>query len=301
MINGIPYGLDKEGKEIYIDDAQTGAACECVCPECGEPLVAKNAGEKKKHHFAHASGTGGTFCFQSWVHTTAKEIFSEMIGQSYKMPNDNTEYIIRDVLLEKKICDVIPDIILLTDNDVIFIEIYVSHALDTAKQKKIIELDVPTVEYNLSKIDRNITKDELRDLLLADDVKVRWSYNHWEKRLYYKQVWIEKNGTPMIPSKRGIILCPMARQYIIGSTKYYQNKVTPNLCKHCVFGTSLKLNKQQYCAWKKDKLPKDFDIAAFLQEWRILDNSEINKYVESFVKKAKRNIEKTEWQRLRRR
>ena len=34
------YGL-KDGKLIYIDEAENGLDCGCVCPSCGKPLIAR--------------------------------------------------------------------------------------------------------------------------------------------------------------------------------------------------------------------------------------------------------------------
>ena len=44
----------KNGKLAFINDADNGLACGCKCTQCGEPLVAKNKGKIKEHHFAHA-------------------------------------------------------------------------------------------------------------------------------------------------------------------------------------------------------------------------------------------------------
>ncbi len=47
------------GELVHVDDAPNGKACGCVCPDpgCGQPLVARNNGKKKIHHFAHIGGT----------------------------------------------------------------------------------------------------------------------------------------------------------------------------------------------------------------------------------------------------
>lgn len=47
------------GELVHVDDAPNGKACGCVCPDpgCSQPLIARNDGKKKIHHFAHIGGT----------------------------------------------------------------------------------------------------------------------------------------------------------------------------------------------------------------------------------------------------
>lgn len=49
------YAVDSQGALAHVDSVANGAACGCVCPSCGQPLVAKNAGGALVHHFAHRS------------------------------------------------------------------------------------------------------------------------------------------------------------------------------------------------------------------------------------------------------
>lgn len=120
-------------RDNYKKDARHGKDCNCVCPECNMPLVAKNGGEIRLHHFAHSSNTKGATCFQTMIHRFAKDIFNE-ITEFKICDRDNRIYKINNVHLETKIQDIIPDIILETDNGIIFVEIYVTHQLDYDKK-----------------------------------------------------------------------------------------------------------------------------------------------------------------------
>ena len=63
----------KDGAGISIEDADRGLKCGCVCPACGEPLVAKK-GTKVMHHFAHHSGSTCEYGYETSLHLMAKDI-----------------------------------------------------------------------------------------------------------------------------------------------------------------------------------------------------------------------------------
>lgn len=68
------YAVNKEGKLQHIDKVANGLQCECFCPYCHhEPLVAKNNGKIKDHHFSHASGNACDYAYESMLHLLAKE------------------------------------------------------------------------------------------------------------------------------------------------------------------------------------------------------------------------------------
>ena len=70
------YGL--KGKEIlHVDTVTNGRDCGCVCPSCAEPLIARNAGRIRRHHFAHASGIECEWAIESQLHLLAKKIYAE--------------------------------------------------------------------------------------------------------------------------------------------------------------------------------------------------------------------------------
>ena len=66
------YAL-KDGEIVSIDDVEKGLKCNCVCPACGEPLVAKK-GEHMMKHFAHHSGHSCEYGYETSLHLAAKDI-----------------------------------------------------------------------------------------------------------------------------------------------------------------------------------------------------------------------------------
>ena len=73
------YGIRNE-KVVSIWDLEErdrGLACDCVCPCCGEKLLAK-LGKKKTRHFAHRnSNCSASAANQTALHLLAKEILQE--------------------------------------------------------------------------------------------------------------------------------------------------------------------------------------------------------------------------------
>lgn len=52
----ITRAIDKTDNVLDIDEVPNGEACGCFCPYCKKPLIAKNGGEIRAHHFAHRPG-----------------------------------------------------------------------------------------------------------------------------------------------------------------------------------------------------------------------------------------------------
>ena len=67
------YAISNDGRFVNVDEVQTGQDCNCICPACKEPLVAKNNGLFRDHHFAHLSGSECEFAHESMLHLLAKE------------------------------------------------------------------------------------------------------------------------------------------------------------------------------------------------------------------------------------
>ena len=72
----LTYGLDSNGRLVHVDDVLRGMACNCTCPGCGAPLIARK-GEKKQHHFAHANGADCAGARMTALHMLAQQIIEE--------------------------------------------------------------------------------------------------------------------------------------------------------------------------------------------------------------------------------
>ena len=69
----LTYAITNDGNLVNVDEVQAGQDCNCVCPACKEPLIAKNNGSIRVHHFAHRSGSECNYAYESMLHLLAKE------------------------------------------------------------------------------------------------------------------------------------------------------------------------------------------------------------------------------------
>ncbi len=73
IVRLLTHALDQDGNTVNVDDVPTGNKCGCFCPSCKEPLVAKNKGLKRTHHFSHSSGNECQYAYESMLHLLAKD------------------------------------------------------------------------------------------------------------------------------------------------------------------------------------------------------------------------------------
>ena len=197
------FGI-QDGKIVEITEVESGLACGCVCPLCGGRLEAVK-GEKRAWHFRHY----GEECNlvnaqQTALHILAKEIIAEekvfmfpgyTIGKAdlnkkyelhYELPEilekytkDSTKINCNSVVCEKRVSDIVPDIIVNVGGKECIIEIAVTHFVDETKRNKIIKIGIPTVEVDLSDyINEPDMREKLKDILVNKVDNKRWVYNH---------------------------------------------------------------------------------------------------------------------------
>lgn len=240
------YAL-KDGNIVSIDEVQSGKDCGCVCPACGDELIARK-GQKRMHHFAHRSNEDCEYGYESSLHLAAKDILSrskKMVippvyvefpqsGKPKELISMEREISIDDVELEKRFDDIIPDIVVYSGDKYFFIEIYVTHPIDDEKLKKLKEKNISTIEIDLSKVKRDISVEELSDILLKASDRKSWKYNAVSEKWYQR---FEKASDKMPLTQRGLALhvdgCPIGIRNWKG--KNYANFVDDCTgCEYCI-------------------------------------------------------------------
>lgn len=243
----------QENKLVSIDQVESGLRCGCICPACGEPLIARK-GTKKRHHFAHRAESTCSNGYETSLHLAAKEILSqakeiilpsvyvtfrsgknaELLSPAFSVPIDRVE-------LEKRFDSIIPDIVIHTGQKKILVEIYVTHPVDEQKLSKLRELGISCMEIDLHDVTFT-TMAELANLLLGDNLNKKWVYNTAADR-YHKLFCSAAQQFKITP--RGFAFhvdhCPIA-------ARTWHGKAYANVIDDCF-----------YCPYNCELIYKDFD------------------------------------------
>ena len=65
----------RHGRLWGVDEVSSGLACDCVCPHCQTPLIAKK-GNRNRHHFAHYKKIDCDGSAETILHILGKQILS---------------------------------------------------------------------------------------------------------------------------------------------------------------------------------------------------------------------------------
>ena len=183
-----PFGL-KGGNLVHIDDVPRGLKCECVCPACGGALIAQK-GRIKAHHFAHAKGEDCAAGYETALHLVAKDLLLErrevalpaveVSFSSYRKPIEIAPERVdslESVQLERRVGEIIPDVLATVGGRKLLIEIRVTHTVDDLKLAKIRRLNLSTVEIDLSNSRSGLSLDELASHVIEPSPRKAWLYN----------------------------------------------------------------------------------------------------------------------------
>lgn len=168
----VPFGLRDE-RMWEPDQVELGLACGCVCPGCGDRLVAKNGGSKKVHHFAHERNSDCATGAECALHFAAKQLIDErkeiylpqvVFQHRYTLDHPFLPVTLRfgnltaltAVSLERQISLLRPDVIATAlDGEQVLIEVAVTHFVDPIKKERAIALGLAMVEFDLSDLHRS--------------------------------------------------------------------------------------------------------------------------------------------------
>lgn len=159
----LPFG-ERGGQLVHIGEVPRGKACDCVCPSCKVPLVARK-GQRLSHHFAHA---GGQACNpETALHVLGKRLLFNRLekglqdglpvlmewecDECHTLHSGNIIKIAAGVALERSWGPCRPDITVLRQEGLpaALVEIVVSHEPEENVFRFAESVGCPVVEFHL--------------------------------------------------------------------------------------------------------------------------------------------------------
>lgn len=212
----LKYGL-KDGELISIEEATNGLECGCICPACGAILIAKQ-GNVNAHHFAHYNATDCEHGKETALHIMGKKVVSEMKKAFFPINNKEHNYgsvkgEIRSysIAVEEKLIDfsIKPDVLLVSGNEQISVEIKVTHAVEEEKKYKLFNANLTTIEIDLSDLIDNYDEEIIRERILSGE-KTKWLYSSLAKNDFLAE-WFGDFKKKRIKGKDStyVLHCPL--------------------------------------------------------------------------------------------
>lgn len=198
----IPFGL-KDHRLFSAGDVANGLSCGCLCPGCGAKLIAKHP-KAKLAHFAHYAEEACSTGYETALHLAAKqalwqrrELYVPSIAARQWLHDGGTGLDAEAVkIIPAKLVTldsveeegrdyegVIPDIVATHKGKLLFVEIAVTHFVDSTKLERLRRIGVPTLEIDLSRCPELPSLDEIEDLVVRESTNRVWLVNPRENSL----------------------------------------------------------------------------------------------------------------------
>lgn len=191
----LPFGL-RDGRLYEPRHVDAGLACRCVCPSCGEALIAKHGDSGKiRPHFAHAAGAACDAGFESAVHLAAKQLIEERRElffpehrchvqhragsqwlEAHEVLEDAGVKDVRDIEVEKAVGRLRPDLTVRVADRRYIIEIAFTHFVDDDKLQRLRVQGDPALEFDVSDL-RVLDFALLEERLFTRSARVKWIYH----------------------------------------------------------------------------------------------------------------------------
>jgi hypothetical protein len=207
----LPFAL-RDGVLVHISEVESGLKCNCICPDCKSPLVARKKEGKVTPHFAHHNGNPDCkHALESALHRLAKDIIEEQKAialPSYGIDHDgrwcllSSERVqsVDSVILEEPVDNFKPDVIAKVKGHKLLIEIAVTHFADEEKRQKIKHKGISAIEIDLSSLNgAQFDRATLTEIIVNQCTHREWLYNSQTENLLkaelIKQQKIEEEET----------------------------------------------------------------------------------------------------------
>lgn len=186
----LAFGQTADGRIVSIRDVVSGRACECVCPACEEPLIARKSGTRPRpraDHFAHARDRACIAALETALHKLAKQILLDALGLTLPAIAAEREGVRRQRYDAKRqtfeagaaevaFPGVVADVVLRRGERALIVEVLVTHASDAEKVAKIRSLETSAMEIDLSKLSRCADPEIVSEAVLVSAPR-KWLFN----------------------------------------------------------------------------------------------------------------------------
>ncbi|MGT3802228.1 competence protein CoiA family protein [Vibrio cholerae] len=183
------WGLSKDGKYKHIRSVDNGLKCDCVCPDCLQPLVA-NQGKVKRWHFSHASNAECKG--ESVIHRLAKQVILDAArsrkallissngGTVYEQDKDGIvhskswyaperQYHIQQAKEEVKLGSQIVDVLCHDrKGNALAVEIFYTHKKSDVDIEKFAKNSVEVIEIDVSRLPWDATYEQIEQAVLLN-------------------------------------------------------------------------------------------------------------------------------------
>ncbi|PCK32645.1 hypothetical protein [Pseudoalteromonas piscicida] len=180
------YALNENKQLVHISDVKNGKACNCVCPECENNLIARNAGRVKAHSFAHEVKELETReCRMTALHLFAQRFVktqSSILLPSHEVVIQNQKFIqppksikINSAEIELSLDKFRIDVALFTEIGPIYIEVKVKSPCTEEKLNFFKSNGLMSMEYDLAPY-IGTSFEVVEEALLIPETIAEWIY-----------------------------------------------------------------------------------------------------------------------------
>ena len=224
---------------VSIEEVENGKECNCLCPHCKAPLIAKNKATKKTKHFAHYRLADCNHGTETALHLMAKNIIAEtcsiFVPYFPKIEYDDMQkgkvVTFEKAAVEEALSSSIRgDVILYSGSSYLNVEIKVTHEVDLDKTIELFNLGIPTIEVDLSDIKSDFTPEIVAERLLTD-THIRLVNSPKCKEVFARLILGEWKKTTHNSNGTHVKDCPLSRKnaYFVD----YSRKGGKNECHEC--------------------------------------------------------------------
>ncbi len=252
----LPYGW-RDGNLVGINDVERGVACGCICPACRAPLVAKK-GNRNVHHFSHFQGVECTGGPETILHLLGKKLLQQagfLTLPPVKLDNGGgilfpARYCRFDrVMLERRVGQVIPDLIVMVGSRRLLIEVAVTHRVDQRKERRLASLGYAALEIDMHQLGGDTSafdEEAFRKELLLGTERKRWLYNPRKQALEAKlRTRSRRRQVRKVRGRKGsyyylVKPCPQERRSFSSPAQDAFFAYVPGDCLHCPFALEIR-------------------------------------------------------------